>query len=190
MTPRGAFSPEPGDGVPEVVPGVAAATLVLAGNAGPAMWQAFTAERDPTTDTLDDWSKAKLGPVAEQLGARAFYPFEPPHLPFQRWAMRAEACHPSPLGMFIHPVYGLWHGYRGASALAERLETCPVEAFAAEGYDVAACTRHLETPAGADCMAEGCRARRACPVGTAHTYAPAQAAFHMKAFLEARRRTR
>jgi hypothetical protein len=52
---------------------------------------------------------------------------------------------------------------------------------------VAACVGHLETPAGAECMAEGCRARRACPVGTDYRYEPAQAAFHMRAFLAAHR---
>ena len=35
--------------------------------------------------------------------------------------MRAEAVAPSPLGILIHPDYGLWHAYRGALAFAERL---------------------------------------------------------------------
>ncbi|MEK9752623.1 MAG: ferredoxin [Rhodospirillaceae bacterium] len=211
LTPRGAFNPAPDDGVPEASPGVAAGTLVLAGNAGPHMWQAFAAERDPAREPLDAWSKAKLGPLAESFGGRAFYPFEPPHLPFQRWARKAEACHHSPLGIFIHPEYGLWHGYRGALALPETLalpaakpssppcescaekpclSTCPVGASTAAGYDVPACADHLETAAGADCMAEGCRARRACPVGRGFRYVPAQAAFHMRAFLQARREAR
>jgi hypothetical protein len=33
----------------------------------------------------------------------------------------------------------------------------------------------------------GCLARRACPVGQAHVYGPAQARFHMAAFLAAHR---
>ena len=211
LTPRGAFHPVAADGVPEVAPGRPAATLVLAGNAGPAIWQAFAAERDPDKDTLDNWSKAKLDPLAAELGGSALYPFEPPYLPFQRWATRAEACRPSPLGMFIHPDYGLWHGYRGAIVLAEKLAlppgdsrpsrcddcedkpclaTCPVGAFTAKGYDVSVCAAHLATDAGTDCMGLGCRARRACPAGREYTYAPAQAAFHMKAFLAAHRHER
>jgi len=208
LTPRGAFHPEPEDGAPDIQPGRPAATVVLAGNAGPGMWRAFSAERDPDRDTLDDWSRAKLEPLAARLGARALYPFEAPYLPFQRWASRAGPCHVSPLGMFIHPDFGLWHGFRGALAFAERLDlpaadrralpcetctgkpcltTCPVAAFSRAGYDVPACAAHLATPQGADCMAEGCRARRACPVGRDAIYEPAQAAFHMKAFLRARR---
>lgn len=208
LTPRGAFHPKPEDAVPDMAPACAAGTVVLAGNAGGRMWRAFAAERDPARETLDDWSREKLDAVSAALGGRALYPFEAPYLPFQRWARLAEACHPSPLGMFVHPEYGLWHGYRGAVALAERLElpalaataspcdscaakpclaACPVDAFGADGYDVAACVGHLETPAGAECMAEGCRARRACPVGTDYRYEPAQAAFYMRAFLAAHR---
>jgi len=194
--------------VPETAPGRPAATVVLAGNAGPAMWRAFSAERDPHTETLDDWSRDKLDPLAARLGGRAVYPFEAPYLPFQRWAALAGPCHVSPLGMFIHPDFGLWHGFRGALVFAERLDlpaadrraspcetcvakpcltTCPVGAFEPGQYDVPACAAHLARPQGADCMAEGCRARRACPVGRDYVYAPEQAAFHMTAFLHTHR---
>lgn len=213
LTPRGAFHPGPDDAVPELPSGRPAQTLVLAGNAGPAMWAAFNAARDPATDLLDDWSRDVLEPLARSFGAAALFPFQKPHLPFQRWARRAEPCHGSPLGMFIHPDHGLWHGYRGALAMAERLAlpvadarprpcddcsdrpcltTCPVDAFrAGDGatarYDVPACARHLDSPAGADCMELGCRARRACPEGQEARYQPPQAAFHMRAFLKSRR---
>jgi hypothetical protein len=61
-----------------------------------------------------------------------------------------------------------------------------VGAFSADGYDVAACAAHLKSAAGADCMTGGCLARRACPVGAEHRHAPDQAAFTMRAFLQAR----
>ena len=50
----------------------------------------------------------------------ALFPFScPPFLPFLRWAERAEVVFPSPSGPLIHPVYGLWHTYRGnADSLA------------------------------------------------------------------------
>jgi hypothetical protein len=122
--------------------------------------------------------------------------------------MRAEAVAPSPLGILIHPDYGLWHAYRGALAFADRLAlpprverprpcdscagrpclfACPVGAFSEQGYDVPACTGHISGPAGVPCMGGGCLARRACPVGPAYGYAAAQARFHMAAFLSARR---
>ena len=205
LTSRGAFHPEPEDGVPALAEGQPTKTLVMAGNAGPAMWAAFSSTRNPAIELLDDWSRDVFEPLAQSFGAIALFPFQKPYLPFQRWAAEAEPCHASPLGMFIHPDHGLWHGYRGALALAERLQlppsdnrtrpcdvcqdqpcltTCPVNAFSDTGYDVPACVRHLASPAGGDCMELGCRARRACPEGEAARYQPAQAQFHMRAFLK------
>ena len=198
---RGGFDPAPDDGVPGDP-----ATLVMVGNAGPAMWRAFDASE---FSLLDEWTRDVLDDVAAAAGATALYPFGgPPYHPFQRWAQRADAVAPSPIGVLIHPEYGLWHAYRGALAFADRLalpardgrpvpcETCadkpclgacPVAAFATGGYDVPVCIGHIGAPAGADCMAAGCAARRACPVGRDYAYAPAHAAFHMAAFLRANR---
>lgn len=205
LTPRGAFHPAPGDGVPPLALDTPARTLVLAGNAGPRMWRAFNAARAGGALTLDLWSAGILRALAARLGARAVFPFERPYPPFQRWAMRAEACHASPLGLLIHPDYGLWHGYRGAllftvaialpapdrrvspcESCADRpcLRACPVSAFDGKGYDVPACARHLAGAPEPDCMDIGCLARHACPVGPDYRYAPAQARFHMCAFLE------
>lgn len=209
LAPRGAFHPSPSDGVPPLASGRPARTLVLAGHAGPAMWRAFSAEAGTGADPLDGWCRGVLSDLAAAFGGACLFPGQgPPYLPFQRWAMRAEPVHLSPIGMLIHPDYGLWHGYRGALALAGRLQlpprdtrprpcdtcaekpclkTCPVGAFSADGYDVAACVGHIASPAGADCIGEGCRARRACPVGRDHVYEPVQARFHMEAFLKANR---
>lgn len=201
---RGGFRPEAADGVPgdPVV-------VVMIGNAGSAMWPVFSGERSPGADPMNLWSRERIDAVAAECGARALYPFDgPPWHPFQRWAQRAEPVFPSPIGMLIHPEHGLWHAYRGALAFdreieglparavvaspcescAERpcLATCPVGAFDGTAYDVPACAAHLRRPEGEDCLALGCRARRACPVGRAATYLPAQAAFHMAAFLGAR----
>jgi hypothetical protein len=188
------------------------ATIVLLGLAGRRGWATFSASpeaEDGGADPLDRWSRRVVDGLAVEFGARALYPFEgPPHWPFQRWARRAEPMHVSPLGLLIHPVDGLWRGYRGALAFAERLpvppvraaaspcETClarpclaacPVGAFTGAGYDVAACAAHLGRPAGRACMEGGCLARRACPVGAARAQEPREAAFHMRAFLAARR---
>lgn len=203
LLPRGAFHPAPGDGTPD-----GAGTILLVGNAGPGMWQAFAATTPRHPNPLDRWSKSILDDVARRFDATALFPSDgPPYLPFQRWAMKAEPVSPSPLGILIHPDYGLWHGYRGALSFAEKLpvsapdvrpapcetcvdrpclSACPVAAFGEDGYDVPACASHLRQAAGEDCMALGCRARQACPVGRDYLYEPEQAAFHMAAFLAAR----
>ena len=188
-------------------------TLVLAGFIGSTNWRHFTASaeaRDGKPDALDRWSLRIIGILARDLGATALFPFDgPPWLPFLRWAQKAQPLHSSPIGMLIHPDWGLWHSFRGAIAFRERLElpspdrrpspcdtcadkpclpTCPVGAFKQNTYDVAACVAHIGTAEGADCMNEGCRARRACPVGAAYRYSSDQANFHMRAFRRAQRR--
>jgi hypothetical protein len=213
---RGGFHPEPGDSVPPLDGGRRTRSLVMIGNRGPDLWRAFAAS--PEFGTLPDslpgplnaWSARVIGDLASEWGARALFPFGgPPHLPFVAWAKRAEPVAESVLGILIHPDYGLWHAYRGALAFAGEialppragrprpcddcadkpcLSACPVGAFSTAGYDVGSCAEHLAAPAGADCMAEACRARRACPVGREYLYQPDQAQFHMDHFLEARRR--
>lgn len=205
---RGAFHPGPEDGVK-------GGTLVLAGTVGDSAWGTFSSSpeaADGRLDPLDRWSRRVVGLAAERLGAKALYPFGgPPHWPFQRWGARAEALGSSPLGLLIHPDFGLWHGYRGALLFAERIEAappvrrprpcdtcadkpclsaCPVDAFAAGGFDEARCLGHIGSAAGAECMTGSCRARRACPVGAAYRYGPEQSAFHMNAYLAAARRRR
>jgi hypothetical protein len=190
-------------------------TIVLAGMAGRDGWSAFAASpeaSDELDDPLDRWSRRVIEALARDLGAKALFPFGgPPFWPFQQWARRAEPVHPSPIGILIHPRYGLWHSYRGALGFREAfdipeltvvpspcescsgrwcLKTCPVGAFSGADYDVTACVGHLQSAAGGDCMGGGCRARRACPVGAEHAYGIEQANFIMRAFLRARWDTR
>lgn len=190
---------------------VPAATLVLLGWIGGESWQIFAGSleaHDGVPNPLDRWSRRVIDGLADALDATALYPFSgPPWLPFQRWAQRADRVFVSPLGILIHPDWGLWHSYRGALAFRERLALesaiqranpcdscaakpcltrCPVSAFSNEDYDVAGCRAHLSSPTGTTCMKGGCLARDACPVGIRYRYAPAQAAFHMRAFRDAR----
>ena len=200
---RGGFAPDTADGLDSD-----ARCVVMVGNAGPAMWRSFSAAPQTDRDPLNLWTCRIMGSVARTLGCAVVFPFEgPPWRPFQRWAMRADAVSVSPLGILIHPRFGLWHAYRGAFVLREPvvdlprhgpvknpceacdekpcLSTCPVHAFNVDSYDVPACGRHLQSDAGADCVTLGCRARRACPVGQHYRYPEAQARFHMEAFRSA-----
>ncbi|NFV78654.1 hypothetical protein [Magnetospirillum aberrantis] len=178
-------------------------TVVLIGTAGSAFWPYFQAARRDEADPLDHWSRRVMGDLAARFGARPLLPQDgPPFLPFQRWAMAAEAVYPSPMGVLVHPQYGLWHSYRGALAFdgpvavpsrpdganpcdscADRpcAAACPVAA--AVPYDVPKCKAYLE--AGGECRGIGCLPRHACPLGRDYAYVPEQAAFHMEAFLKA-----
>lgn len=208
---RGGFAPEPDDGLPGGEDAASVSTVVLLGFAGRAQWPAFAASpeyRDGHAHPLDRWSRRVIDGLAAQLGATAVYPFTgPPWWPFQRWAQRAEGLTASPLGILIHPRFGLWHAYRGALLLRARLSlppspsqvspcracatkpclsACPVGAVQAERFDHESCLRHVASAAGVQCREEGCRARLACPVGSEHRHTPEQSAFHMAAMLRAR----
>jgi len=206
---RGALHTEAED---EAFVGEGARTLVLAGFVGHDQWDAFSASPeacDGAPDPLDRWSRRVIEALAHALGGSAVFPFGgPPWAPFLRWAQRAEPLHASPIGLLIHPDFGLWHAWRGAISFRDRLDlpepevraspcetcadkpclrSCPVSAFAQARYDIDACMRHTHAPAGAPCVEAGCAARLACPVGAAYRYRPAQARFHMQAFHKARR---
>ena len=212
---RGAFAPEEADGVPALASGGAARALVLFGNAGSSLWEAFAGSpeyRDSAPDPLDRWSRRIGEELAKRFGGEALFPFGgPPHHPFLRWARKAEALFSSPVGMLIHPEYGLWHAYRFALAFAEPLEghaappiaespctrcstrpcltACPAGAFTESGHRVERCIAYLESHPNAACWTGGCRVRHACPVGQAYRYLPAQAEFHMRAFVARQART-
>jgi hypothetical protein len=202
---RGVVSFAPGEG-PFLADGKQALAVVLLGNAGGSIWPSFRSwlRGYDGVDPLDTWSKQLIRPVAEKLGATAYFPSDPPWQPFQQWAMRAEGLKPSPLGILIHPKFGLWHGYRGALGFPFEIETsakvsvhpcdgcidkpcltaCPVGAVSRSSFDVPACRSHLSKEAGGKtCVASGCLARNACPVGTEFRYPPKQLKFHMQALM-------
>ena len=109
FVPIGWFAPT----VEDRVPGEAR-FVILIGNAGPDMFRRFARERDPARDTMDDWTREVVSNLARGLDASPVFPFDTPPLPFLTWARRAGAGHVSPLGLNIHPTYGLWHAYRAA----------------------------------------------------------------------------
>jgi len=185
---------------------------LLVGNAGSDMWQQFSQSReyaDGMPDPMNRWTKRILDRLADINSCDVFYPFEEPYWPFQRIARKAAGISPSPLGILIHPEFGLWHAFRGLLVFDEKhefsieikamrvvsdtlnhpcntcadkpcLTACPVGAFTGERLDVAACFTHLDNDESPDCMSQGCRARCACPVAKDHEYSPEQLAFHMK----------
>jgi epoxyqueuosine reductase QueG len=202
--PLGWFAAGPGDALPGD-----ARFLLLIGNAGPIMFNRFARERDAASGGLDDWTRETIDALAKRLEATAVYPFDKPPPPFLTWARRAGAGHVSPLGLNIHPVFGLWHAYRAAllfsvafdlpeqhagnhpcESCADHpcLSACPVNAFSGHEYRVETCVDHISTQAGKECMTAGCIARRACPVGRRFVYGPRQSQFHMRAFLRAQRK--
>jgi hypothetical protein len=205
MVARGGFVVADGDRVPRQADGSPTRSVVVLGNVGGAMWPAFRAAEAAVLDPLDAWTRSVLTPIASSFGAVFVHPSDEPFQPFQRWAQRAEGVSPSPIGILIHPRYGLWHAYRGAflfpvviEGLPDPIEAaspcvtcetqpcltaCPVEAFTVEGYDADACRSHVRSARAPICLDDGCAARCACPVGVQFRYGDDQMRFHMQAFV-------
>ncbi len=186
------------------------ASVALVGNIGSSFWSTFIQSKeyaDGEIDPLDRWSRRVANEIAGGLNAEPVFPFQgPPYLPFQQWAKRAELLQQSPIGLMMHPHYGLWHAYRFALVIAGEskaiqtqqdspclscidqpcLNTCPVKAFTTEGYDVDSCTEYLRQTPSADCFQHGCMARFECPAGREYRYRNEQSRFHLRAFIGAR----
>ncbi|MBZ9658127.1 hypothetical protein LB523_03665 [Mesorhizobium sp. ESP-6-4] len=204
---RGGFSFGDDEVAPAGPSGAPAKSVLLVGQAGAAPWPHFQRWRErqarDIANPLDSWSREVIGAVAKEFGARAVSPSDRPYLPFQQWAMRAEGLKPSPLGILMHPTYGLWHAYRAAllfedeislpeahqpihlcDACVEKpcLKCCPVGAYSVAGFAHEACLVHVRGTAGTPCRAGGCLDRNACPYGAEYRYPADAQAFHMAAF--------
>jgi len=204
---RGGFMFSPDEAAPMGPAGARARSVLLVGQAGAGPWPHFQRWRSGQpaglSDPYDRFSQSVLAMVAARHGARAVSPSDRPYLPFQQWAMRAEGLRPSPLGILMHPEYGLWHAYRGALLFATDLElpasreavhlcdaclgkpclnACPVDAHTLTGFSHLDCLAHVHAAAGQACREGGCGDRNACPEGAAYRYPAAVQAFHMAAF--------
>jgi len=196
----GGFHPTAEDDVP-----MGCKAVLMLGPDEPAFWPAFTRSseyQDRQPDAMDRWSTRVITTWADDLNASALFPFGgPPHLPFFTWSTRTGRIQGSPINFLVHDTAGLFVSFRGALALPFHvdlpkaplppcqtcrdqpcLNACPVSALTPQGYDVATCKAYLATPAGGDCMEQGCAVRRACPVSQRFGRLPAQSAYHMRHF--------
>ncbi|MGO4853822.1 ferredoxin [Phaeovulum sp. W22_SRMD_FR3] len=195
----GTVAVRPEDGLAEGI-----ASLALLSPAEPGFWPHLTATQefaDGKPDPIDRWSRRVVGQLACDLGGKAYFPFGgPPYRPFIGWALRSGRVWASPVSLLISAEMGLFTSFRGAVGLRLPLpapeprtspctgcaapcrSACPVSALGPEGYNVAACHDHLNTPEGNACLSAGCHARRACPFSETYGRLPEQSAWHMRHF--------
>lgn len=204
---RGGFVFDHGEAAPNGPTGRPVRSVLLVGQAGAEPWPCFLRWREAQPanleNPLDSWAREVIGQVAREFGAHAVSPSDKPYLPFQQWAMRAEGLRPSPLGILMHPEYGLWHAYRGALLFEAELEfaevreqnhlcdlcpgkpclkACPVDAYSEAGFAYERCLEHVRGASGGGCRTQGCLDRNACPYGVAYRYPADVQAFHMKSY--------
>lgn len=203
---RGGFNFGSEDEAPPAASKRPAKSVLLIGNAGGHFWPGFrrwqAGQRD-MAHPLDSWCRQLLEQLAGSFQARAISPSDRPFQPFQQWAMRAEKLRPSPLGILMHPDYGLWHAYRGAllfdveisiqppatvnhlcdlCAGKPCLKSCPVDAHSVEGFAYQRCLDHVRSPAGRACREQGCFDRNDCPYGVDYRYPTEMQVFIMDVF--------
>ena len=179
-------------------------TLLLLGPHEPGFWSAFKSTPewlDNTPDPMDRWSQRVITEVAQIVDAKPLFPFGAPVRPFFTWALRSGRAWSSPVLLLVHDTAGLLVSYRGALFVPRHLNlpaktakpcdtcsdkpcltACPVAALSGDGYDLPTCHAFLDTAPGADCMTNGCAARRACPVSQSYGRVSEQSAYHMGQF--------
>ena len=177
--------------------------VVLVGSGGPQLWQAvaeFGLQREHPVDELSGHlTDIFIGDYLDSPPIQILYP-QPAdaRLPIQQLGRAAGWHHDSPLGLGIHPDYGLWFAYRSVFVTSLELPTqsvvqaaspceaclekpcisaCPVDAASSmAAFDIPACTGFRLRDAS-PCRHQ-CLARIACPVGAAHRYSSAQQHYH------------
>ena len=179
---------------------------LLIGNVGGSHWEVFQSSPeagDGKPDPMNRWTERVIAPISTVFSCQARYPFGEDIWPFQRYAQAATGMKQSPIGLLIHPEYGLWTAFRAALMfeglnLPKRsvskphpcddcsakpcLSTCPINAFTKAGFAYQDCRSYLRTSAGKKCLNSGCLARKSCSVGREYLYEDDHQAFHMKAF--------
>ncbi|MDX1523803.1 MAG: hypothetical protein R3264_19405 [Anaerolineae bacterium] len=183
------------------------ARLVLLGNGGTGFWPALQAYGMRTEHPVDHFSLTLAQTfITGYLG-------DPPTLiaypgdyaiPLQRLGQLAGWSHPSPLGLGISPVYGVWFAYRVAFfttlplPVTEQFITqspcdtcldkpcisaCPVRAVRGiDVFDIPTCMDY-RLSSNTTC-ADRCLSRLACPYFPQHRYPLAQVQYHYRRSLE------
>jgi epoxyqueuosine reductase len=175
--------------------------LVVLANGGGNLWKTFSADRPVVEHPLDHYSIQITSQFFESFLPHVpnirLYP-QAHQLPIQQLSRFAGWSFPSPLGMDIHPEFGLWYAYRAIYLVGSELPlfndaytkspcddckekpcfpACPSGAVQGiEKFDTSKCIPHRLTK-DSEC-AETCLARLACPIGLQHQYSAEQISFH------------
>ena len=198
----GGFHPTETDNAP-----AGCRTLFMLGPDEPGFWDRVSLQpefSDGKPDPLDRWSRRAVEPVAEEVGAKALFPFGgPPWLPFFSWALRTGSCWQSPVQLLVHDTAGLFVSFRAALAFgreidlpdtdsaspcwscAERpcLRSCPAGVLDERRYNAEGCKTYVSGTDGRDCLERGCNVRRSCPVSITFGRSERQSRFHQLAFI-------
>lgn len=186
------------------------ATLLLVGHGGRALWRHLHGpsgfDFDRTADPIDTFSVSETESVliSELPGVEYRLLYPTPDCPVDLVALGVHLGWqaPSPLGLGIDPVYGLWSAYRAlwvldtaAAAAAVSpvpapdvcgtcipqscVDACPANAVGVgRAFSLTKCHDH-RSRRDSSCS-QTCLSRWACPVGRDHRYEPDQMSYHYR----------
>ncbi|WP_428610143.1 hypothetical protein [Sedimenticola sp.] len=181
--------------------------IILIGHGGKTLWERLSAEAQPGPDPIDHYSgEAALRFSQEVLPPGTYqllYPGDSP-ISLQRLGTIAGWHNPSPLGIGIHPQWGLWYAYRAViltneplpeilqptppspcAACHEKpcLSVCPAGALAEDKMIDRERCAHYRLGSDSRC-GDRCVARWSCPVSTDQRYTLEQVQYHYRLSLE------
>ncbi|MCP4961484.1 MAG: hypothetical protein GY925_19740 [Actinomycetia bacterium] len=178
-------------------------SAVLLGNAGTNLWPAIEKSGISGQDPIDDHSRAVAFEYADRWLGDAdpllLYPTDRYRPQLQLWSQAARWYHRSPLGMGIHPEFGLWQACRAlllvdvdlplrreppsvppcVDCVSPCVGACPAGVLSVGDWpDMFGCLRYRV--ADISRCADRCVARLACPVAAEHRYPLAQIQHHYR----------
>lgn len=183
--------------------------LYLIGNIGSKHYDIYAKLGIPKKQSMDVFTQEALETIFSQSKiTKAFYPSIKPYAPFQSWAKRAHIGYSSPLGMLVHPKWGLWFAFRAAILSTDKIEglidnpyneeispcipcsdkpcisNCPAKAVKAECFNYQNCQNYLRDNSHSHCATYSCIARNSCPIGQEYRYSDEHQKFHMALYVD------
>ena len=174
---------------------------MLVAHGGTRFWESFSEGREEVDHPVDHFSIAVTDRFFEtylpEVSTIRLFP-QAYQLPIQQLSRHAGWSFPSPLGMDIHPIFGLWYAYRSIYLVKAELllkhesyrrspcdncgrkpcfEACPSGAVGGiDKFDTNACITYRMSE-NSSCT-DTCLARVACPAGAQHRYPAEQMSYH------------
>jgi len=187
--------------------------LILLASCGSRYWQNMKQDPGVKVEGPDPVDNYTIRAVGNFFGNDAIIVYPRNRLiPLRALGKLAGWHYDSPLGLGIHPVFGLWFAYRAVimssadfTPLAVEIDgqagspcgscrdkpcitACPASAAIESGFEVQLCSDYRMEP-DSSCQSR-CISRLACPVGRDHRYLPDQMAYHYRHSLAAIKRHR
>ncbi len=150
-------------------------TLCLIGNGGKSLWENLPHPIDVKTNPIDFFTQNKMQEFAKNSlndEIEILYPNDSYTMPLQKIGRAMNLCTQSPIGIDIHPEFGLWFAFRGIFLTSEEMPIFKME----------------KSPAPCDsCSKKTCLnssdvhiSRLSCPINQ-HQYTSFQIDYHQNA---------